>query len=78
MRSIVIGTAGHIDHVAGGVATTLQNAGIGAERAESLEAAVEGGAILLAVHTVEPSVATVRTVLQEAGAADIGTGRWTE
>jgi hypothetical protein len=65
-------------HVAGGVATTLRNAGIGAERAESLEAAVEGGAILLAVHTIEASVSRIRSVLQEAGAAAVDTGRWTE
>src|SRR5262249_12592052 len=39
-------------HVAGGIATALQGADIGSERAKSFEAAVEGGAVLLAVHIV--------------------------
>ena len=65
-------------HVAGGIAGALHGAGIGSERAESFEAAVEGGAVLLAVHTVEASASTVRTILQEAGASEIDMGRWVE
>jgi hypothetical protein len=65
-------------HVAGGIATALRGAGIAAERAEALESAVEGGAILLAVHAVESTVPAIRGILQEAGATAIETARWTE
>jgi hypothetical protein len=63
-------------HVAGGIAAALSSAGIPADRAETLEAAVEGGAILLAVHTVEPRIDEVRSVLTAAAATHIETGVW--
>src|SRR5512133_3408296 len=65
-------------HVAGGIATALRGADIVGERADALEAAVERGAVLLAVHAVESSVPAIRSILQDTGAADIETGRWTE
>ncbi len=65
-------------HVAGGIATALGGAGIPANRAEALEAAVEGGAILLAVHTVQARVDSVQSILKEAGATEIQTGTWGE
>ena len=65
-------------HVAGGIATALCGAGIPADRAEGLEAAVEGGAILLAVHTVQPRIDQVRSILKAAGATEIETGNWAE
>lgn len=65
-------------HAAGGIATALRGAGIGADRAEAFEAAVESGAVLLAVHTVESSVPPIRSILQNAGATNIDTGHWTE
>jgi hypothetical protein len=65
-------------HVAGGIATAFEGAGISSERAESLEAAVEGGAVLLAVHTVEARVPTIQSILQDAEAAHVDTGQWTE
>lgn len=63
-------------HVAGGIATALSGAGISAHRAEALESAVEGGAILLAVHTVQPRIDEVRSILKTAGATEIETGNW--
>jgi len=65
-------------HVAGGIATALTGAGIPASRAGALEAAVEGGAILLAVHTVQPRIDEVRSILRSAGATNIETGNWEE
>ena len=65
-------------HVAGGVATALTGAGISADRAEALETAVEGGAILLAVHTDEPRIEHIRQILTSAGATDLATGNWAE
>lgn len=63
-------------HVAGGIATALEGAGLSSGRAESLEAAVERGAVLFAVHTVEANVPAIHTILQQAGATDIDTGQW--
>ena len=63
-------------HVAGGIATALSGAGIPANRAEALESAVEGGALLLAVHTVQPHIDEVRSILKAAGATEIETGNW--
>jgi hypothetical protein len=65
-------------HVAGGIATALRGAGIPPNRAEALEAAVEAGAILLAVHTVQPRIDDLRSILKAAGANEIETGNWSE
>jgi hypothetical protein len=65
-------------HVAGGVASALTGAGLAPERAHALEKAVEAGAILLGVHTVDSRVEAVRSVLQTAGATEIGIAQWTE
>jgi hypothetical protein len=65
-------------HVAGGVASALAGAGVPPERAEALQNAVESGAILLGVHTGEPQVEAIRSVLRTAGATDIETANWLE
>jgi hypothetical protein len=65
-------------HVAGGLASALTGTGIPADRAEALEAAVQAGAILLAVHTVQPRIDAVRSILKAAGATEIETGNWAE
>jgi hypothetical protein len=65
-------------HVAGGLGSALTGAGIPADRAEGLEAAVQGGAILLAVHTVQPRIEYIQSILKAAGATEIETGKWGE
>jgi hypothetical protein len=65
-------------HVAGGISTALRGAGIPERRAEAMEAAVEAGAILLAVHTVQPRIDSLRSILEAAGATEIETGSWEE
>jgi hypothetical protein len=65
-------------HVAGGVASTLAGAGLRPDRAESLQSAVEAGAILLGVHTIDSKVAVVRAVFVAAGATEIETAQWTK
>jgi len=65
-------------HVAGGVASTLTGAGLAPARAEALQSAVEGGAILLGVHTVDSKVDVVRAIFVAAGASEIEMARWTE
>jgi hypothetical protein len=63
-------------HAAGGVASALTGAGLTPERANALERAVEGGAILLGVHTTESQLEAVRSLLRSAGGADIETAQW--
>ncbi len=63
-------------HVAGGIASALTGAGVSAGRAEALQAAVEAGAILLAVHTVESRVEAIRGVLAASGATDVEIANW--
>ncbi len=65
-------------HAAGGVASALTGAGLPHDRAEALQTAVEGGAILLGVHTVDSKVDVVRAVFAAAGATEIETGQWAE
>ena len=65
-------------HVAGGIASALRGAGVDAARAEGLEKAVEDGAILLGVHTVQSEVASVRALLQASGATQVDTANWSE
>lgn len=65
-------------HLAGGVAATLEHAGIPADRAAALQAAVENGAILLAVHDVEPHDDQVQQILRSSGATEIEIGSWGE
>ena len=64
-------------HVAGGVASALGSAGVAPERAEALQTAIERGAILLAVHTVDSRVEAIRNVVTGAGATDVEIANWT-
>ena len=65
-------------HAAGGVASALRGAGVPPERADALQGAVEDGAILLGVHTVESRVEAIRSVLRTAGATDLEIANWIE
>jgi len=65
-------------HVAGGLAAALRGAGIAPDRADAFQSAVEGGAILLAVHTVQSRIAGVRDILDGTGATAIETAEWVE
>src|SRR5688572_419235 len=55
-------------HVAGGVASALTEAGVAEARAAMLQAAVEKGAVLLAVHTVPTQASGMLTTLERSGA----------
>jgi hypothetical protein len=63
-------------HVAGGVASVLTRAGIGDERAASMQRAIKGGAVLLAVHVLRGDVQTVRAALEASGASDVELATW--
>jgi hypothetical protein len=62
-------------HVAGGVASTLQRAGLDGRRAEALEQAVQNGALLLGVHATPDTVEAVRHAMTP-GAAEVLTASW--
>jgi hypothetical protein len=63
-------------HVAGGVASVLTRAGIGDERAASMQRAIKGGAVLLAVHVLRGDVQAVRAALEASGASDVELATW--
>jgi hypothetical protein len=63
-------------HVAGGLSSALQDAGIAPERADALEQAVKDGAILLGVHTTHADAHAVRELLRANGASDSETANW--
>jgi hypothetical protein len=65
-------------HVAGGLASALRGAGIAEERASALQRAVEHGAVLIAVHTDEAHLASVRAALERSGATTVETANWNE
>jgi uncharacterized membrane protein len=65
-------------HVAGGIASTLAEAGVEAAHARELEAEVERGAILLGVHVQRGTPEPVRVALSSAGARDVHVVSWRE
>jgi uncharacterized membrane protein len=64
-------------HVAGGIASALEDAGVNPDHARSLEAEVERGAILLGVH-VHGDPERVRALLASAGGRDVQIVSWPE
>ena len=65
-------------HLAGGVASTLADAGVPQERAERLQKAVETGAVLIGVHVRETGAEAVRATLAAAGAVEVDVAAWTD
>jgi hypothetical protein len=63
-------------HVAGGLASALRGAGVDEERANALQHAVEEGSVLLAVHTDPAEVASIASMLERSGAAQVETANW--
>lgn len=65
-------------HVAGSMESVLTNAGVPRDRAAELQQAVEGGAVLLAVHSKPGEVAAIREALASAGATVLHVANWDE
>jgi hypothetical protein len=65
-------------HVAGGIASALAGAGVDEARAESLQRAVEQGAVLLGVHADASGMAAIHDALSRSGATDVTTANWPE
>jgi hypothetical protein len=65
-------------HVAGGVASALEAAGVATDRAKALEREIREGAVLLGVHAAPDDLASIRDALALAGATAVETANWTE
>jgi hypothetical protein len=65
-------------HLGGGLARTLERAGVGHAEAMSLEDQVKAGAVLIGAHVREPMVDAVSEVLWEAGATRVTRAEWSE
>jgi hypothetical protein len=63
-------------HVAGGIAKTLDGAGLDRADAERWEARIQQGAILVGAHVGSDDVGAAREVLARSGAAEIAEARW--
>jgi hypothetical protein len=63
-------------HVAGSVASVLENAGVPDERAAALQQAVESGAVLLGVHASSGDIDPIRQAMRSAGAREVEIARW--
>jgi hypothetical protein len=64
-------------HMAGSLASVLEDAGLTAERAAGLQREVAHGAVLLGVHVEASDVTRVRDRLSAAGAMQLETLPWT-
>ncbi len=63
-------------HLAGGVARTLQRAGMPELEAEQLESRIQQGALLVGAHVGEAAVPEVIAVLRQAGASRVLQTSW--
>jgi hypothetical protein len=63
-------------HAAGGIASVLTSAGVPEARANALQRAVQGGAVLIGVHTPSGSELAVREVITRTGASDVEIANW--
>jgi hypothetical protein len=65
-------------HVAGSMASVLKAAGVPEPRAEHLQRQVEGGAVLLGVHSASADVAAIQAALSGAGAREVELATWSD
>lgn len=65
-------------HAAGSVASALKNAGVDDARAETLQQAVQDGAVLMGVHVLDGNVAAIREALVGAGSTAVEVANWPE
>ena len=73
---LAAGLAEAAGHVAGGVARTLERAGLARIDAESWESKIRHGALLVGAHVEAGQVAETRDILAAAGAGRLATVDW--
>ena len=65
-------------HLAGGLARTLEHAGVAPDVAAAWESRIERGAVLLGAHATTAAAGAVRTALTRAGASQVTEASWDE
>lgn len=65
-------------HVTGSIASVLKGAGVPEDRAEQMQKAVQGGAVLLGVHAESGQVPVIRDAVLSAGAREVHVANWEE
>jgi hypothetical protein len=63
-------------HLAGGLARTLEAAGLAPDAAEAYESQVKNGAVLVGAHVGEAQVTPAREVLAGTGGRQVTVGTW--
>jgi hypothetical protein len=63
-------------HIAGGIASILQDAGISPSRAQAWQERVRDGALLLGAHVRQGDPSRVRDICERAGAEEVLVARW--
>ncbi len=63
-------------HLAGGLARTLEAAGLASDTAEAWESQVKDGAVLVGAHVVQAQVAAAHDALATAGGRQVTVGTW--
>lgn len=63
-------------HLAGGMGTTFERAGLDRDQAEQWSGRIEQGAVLVGAHLDVVSVEAVREAAERNGASDIAVGSW--
>jgi hypothetical protein len=65
-------------HLAGGLARTLEEAGLEEAEAQAWEERVRNGDVIIAAHASSTATVSVQTTLQDAGASKVTAGVWRE
>jgi hypothetical protein len=65
-------------HLAGGIAPTLEHAGLPRSEAQDWESRIRAGEFLVGGHVDPGAVDSARDVMARAGAADTAVGAWTD
>ncbi len=63
-------------HAAGGIARTLEEAGLDRTEGETWESQIQRGALIVGAHTSADTVSMVRQVLTDAGAVRVASLQW--
>jgi hypothetical protein len=63
-------------HLAGGIARTLETAGLPADDASRWESRIAAGDFLVGAHVQDPQVPGARAVIRETGGQEITIGTW--
>ena len=63
-------------HLAGGIAGTLEQAGLAPEASQEWENRIREGAFLVGAHIQEPHVTGAVEVMRKAGSQDVAVGAW--